>query len=67
MKAPISRTAIYLWLSRLGFHRHETKKGIYVNRHKREDIIKYRQNVFLPLMEELLSYTVQYEEDETGT
>jgi hypothetical protein len=38
-----------------------------VNRHKQPDVIQYCQEVFLPLMKELLSYTVQYKEDEAGT
>jgi hypothetical protein len=29
-------------------------------------MIQYRQEVFLPLMNELLAFTVQYEEDEAG-
>ncbi len=28
MDKPIARSTIYLWLPRLGFHRHETKKGV---------------------------------------
>jgi hypothetical protein len=38
-----------------------------VDGHERPDVIQYRQEVFLPLINELLSYTVQYEEDEAGT
>ena len=34
--------------------------------HERPDVIQYRQEVFLPLMNELLAFTVQYEEDEAG-
>ena len=67
MDRPIARSTAYLWLPRLGFHRHETRKGLYVDGHERPDVISYRQEVFLPLMKELLSYTVQYEEDEAGT
>jgi hypothetical protein len=37
-----------------------------VDRHERPNVIQYRQEVFLLLMNELLSYTVQYEEDEAG-
>jgi hypothetical protein len=67
IERPIARSTAYLWLPRLGFYRHETKKGLYVDGHERSDVIQYRQEVFLPLMKELLSYTVQYEEDEAGT
>jgi hypothetical protein len=38
-----------------------------VDGHERPDVIQYRQEVFLPLMNELLLYTVQYKEDEAGT
>jgi hypothetical protein len=66
IERPISRSTAYLWLPRLGFYCHETKKGLYVDRYERPDVIQYRQEVFLPLMNELLLYTVQYEEDEAG-
>jgi hypothetical protein len=41
MEKPIALSTVYLWLPRLGFHRHKTKKGLYVNGHEREDVIKY--------------------------
>jgi hypothetical protein len=62
----ISRACIYRWLPRLGFYALEVKKGVYINRHKREDIVAYRQGVFLPMMEELGSYCRQYDEQEDG-
>jgi hypothetical protein len=58
MEKPIARSIAYLWLPRLGFHRHETKKGVYVDGHERPDVIEYRQVVFLLLMKELLVYIV---------
>jgi hypothetical protein len=58
IEKPIALSTVYLWLPRLGFYRHKTKKGLYVDGHEREDVIKYRQKVFLLLIEELLSYTV---------
>jgi len=38
----ISRTTTYNWLLRLGFYKLEMKKGVYVNGHKREDVIAYK-------------------------
>ena len=58
----ISRACTYKWLLRLGFYALEVKKGVYVNRHKREDVIAYRQEVFLPIIEELSLYSRQYNE-----
>jgi hypothetical protein len=63
----ISRTTTYNWLRRLGFYKSESKKGVYIDGHEREDVIQYRQKVFLPKIEELLSYTIQYEEKDDGT
>ncbi|PVH71082.1 hypothetical protein DL98DRAFT_435851, partial [Cadophora sp. DSE1049] len=47
---PLSKTATYKWLNRLGFHTTEEKKRVYVDGHERENIIKYRQKEFLPQM-----------------
>ena len=58
MEKPIARSTAYLWLPRLGFYRHETKKGLYVDGHERPDVIEYHQEVFLPLIKELLLYIV---------
>jgi hypothetical protein len=60
----ISRACIYRWLPRLGFYILEVKKGVYINGHKREDVIAYRQGVFLPMIEELGLYCRQYNEQE---
>jgi hypothetical protein len=38
-----------------------------VDRHEREDVIRYRQEVFLPKVKELLGYTIQYDEKSDGT
>jgi hypothetical protein len=63
----IDRTLTYNWLLWLGFYKSEVKKGVYIDRHKQEDIVAYRQEVFLPLMAELDSYTRQYLERDDGT
>ena len=38
---PISRTTSYDWLQRLGFYKSESKKGVYVDGHEREDVVQY--------------------------
>jgi len=63
----ICRTSTYNWLLRLGFYKSEVKKGVYVDGHEREDVVAYRQTVFLPLMAKLDSYTRQYTENDDGT
>jgi hypothetical protein len=63
----ISRTTTYDWLRRLGFYKSESKKGVYVDGHEREDVVSYRQEVFLPKMKDILQYTTHYEEKEDGT
>jgi len=64
---PLALSTVYLWLLRLGFHTTESKKGVYVDGYEREDVIKYRQQIFLLVMEKLLALIVQYEEREDGT
>jgi hypothetical protein len=38
-------------------------KGQYKDGHKREDVVKYRQNVFLPAMEKLLDRMTKWRAD----
>ena len=63
----ISRATTYRWLRRLGFYKSESKKGVYIDGHEREDVVRYRQDVFLPKMKELDSYCTHYDEKEDGT
>jgi len=62
----ISYTTTYNWLLRLGFYKSEVKKGVYVDGHKREDVIAYKQEVFLPIIAKLDLYTRQYKEKDNG-
>jgi hypothetical protein len=45
---PLSKTATYKWLNCLGFYATKEKKGVYIDGHKRANVIKYRQNDFFP-------------------
>jgi len=50
---PLSKTATYKWLNRLGFYATKEKKGVYIDGHEREDVIKYCQKEFLPKIKQL--------------
>lgn len=41
------------WLHTLGYSWKEVKKGVYKDGHEREDMVEYRQNVFLKTLEDL--------------
>ena len=45
----------------------ECKKGVYVDGHEREDVVRDRQERFLPQMEKILEECVGVREDENGT
>jgi hypothetical protein len=44
---PLSKTVIYKWLNRLKFHATKEKKKVYIDGHKRENVIDYCQKEFL--------------------
>ena len=48
------------WLHKEGFRYTAHKKALYYDGHEREDVIEYRQNVFLPKMKEYTSRLVKY-------
>jgi len=45
---PISLTTAKCWMSKLGYHWTKGPKGQYVDGHEREDVVKYRQEDYLP-------------------
>ena len=45
----------------------ECKKSTYVDGHEREDVVRDRQERFLPQMEEILAECVGVTEDEDGS
>jgi hypothetical protein len=63
---PLSKTATYKWLNRLGFYATKEKKGVYIDSYKRANVIEYRQNEFLPKIALLQSFSTNYEEDANG-
>ena len=48
-KTAAERTA-WRWLINLGWRQTRLKKGVYMDGHERSDVIKYQNNIFLPLM-----------------
>jgi hypothetical protein len=54
------------WLKRCGFEPKPTKKGVYEDGHEREDVVEYREKVFLPLMASLERRSVTFEPAEGG-
>ncbi|THH13846.1 hypothetical protein EUX98_g9674 [Antrodiella citrinella] len=49
------------WLHREGFRFIEHKKSLYYDGHERPDVVKYRQETFLPAMQKLQDRLVKYE------
>ena len=46
-----------------GFHYTEHKKAVFYNGHERPDVVGYRQNVFIPRLQELCPRFVHYQPD----
>ncbi|CAG8848031.1 9460_t:CDS:2, partial [Racocetra persica] len=52
------------WLKKLGWSYKKWKKNIYVDGHEQEDIVQYRQEVFLPMMAELELLLIEYDKND---
>jgi len=50
------------WLEKLGFSWRKIQKGIYVDGHERSDVVRYRQEVFLPAFNEIRPFLVAWDE-----
>jgi hypothetical protein len=60
LKHPLSHRTARRWLLRMGYQRCVLRKGVYMDGHEREDVVKYRNEVFLPQMKELERRMTQY-------
>jgi hypothetical protein len=60
-KKPLSERTAQRWLIKLGWWRTLVKKGVYMDGHEREDIVKYRNEVFLPAMAKYEAQMATYE------
>jgi len=59
-KKGISLATARRWLHREGFKYSTHKKGVYFDGHDHPDVVDYRQNVFLPKMQECSHQLVRY-------
>ncbi|KAF9007327.1 hypothetical protein BDZ89DRAFT_1231838 [Hymenopellis radicata] len=60
-KTPLSERTARRWLVKLGFRRTVFRKGVYVDGHERPDVVKYRDEEFLPTMAKYERRMTQYE------
>ncbi|CAG8846338.1 6718_t:CDS:2, partial [Racocetra persica] len=51
-------------LRKLGWECKEWRKDIYIDGHEQEDVVQYRQTVFLPMIEELNSVLLEYDDQD---
>ncbi|KIK15170.1 hypothetical protein PISMIDRAFT_31034 [Pisolithus microcarpus 441] len=49
-KHPISEWTACQWLIKLGWHQTRIQKGVYMDGHEHEDVVKYQTDIFLPWM-----------------
>jgi hypothetical protein len=51
------------WLNKMGFIFGSSRKDIYLDGHEREDVVKYRNEIFLKSWQELSSQFVSFSEN----
>ena len=51
------------WLKKMGFFYKDVKKGVYVDGHEREDVKKYRNEVFIPTWKNASRRFLLFKED----
>jgi hypothetical protein len=66
LKKPLCERTARRWLVKLGWTRTVIRKGVYMDGHERDDVIKYRSEVFLPKMREFERRMAHYEPDGKG-
>ena len=60
-KYPISEQTARWWLIKLGWRRTVVQKGVYMDGHERQDVVDYRNKVFLPALKEFEKRMAKYE------
>ena len=60
-KKPLSERTARQWLIKLGWARSMYKKGVYMDGHEQSDVVKYREEIFLPHMLEYEKRMAKYE------
>jgi len=53
IKKALSCRSARTWLAKLGWNWREVRSAIYKDGHERQDVLEYRQDIFLPRMESL--------------
>lgn len=61
LKKSISLSTAQMWMHELGYRWMRTPCGQYVDGHEREDVVNYRQSVFLPKIADLGLDTPRYD------
>jgi hypothetical protein len=61
LKRPLCECTARRWLVKLGWRRTLLRKGVYKDGHNRPDVVKYRQETFLPAMAKYERQMVQFE------
>jgi hypothetical protein len=50
LKKPLGQRTARRWLHKLGYRHVQFRKGVYMDGHERPDVVKYRNEQFLPQM-----------------
>ena len=66
VKGGLSERTARRWLLALGWRCTRVKKGVYMDGHERPDVVKYRDDVFLPLMASYERCMVQWKPEGAG-
>lgn len=64
LKKPLCERTARQWFVKLGWRRTVLRKGVYMDRHEHEDVVKYQEEVFLPKMKEFEQRMARYESPE---
>jgi len=67
LKKPLCERTARRWLIKLGWRHTRIWKGVYLDGHEREDVVKYRNEEFMPRMKEFEARMTRYvQESNTG-
>ena len=60
-KQPISERMACQWLIKLGWQKTVVQKGVYMDGHEQDDVVKYRKDIFLPVMQDYERQMIHFE------
>jgi hypothetical protein len=61
LKKPICEWTARRWLIKLGWRHTVVRKGVYMDGHERDDVVKYHNELFLPQMQIFENRMVHWE------